>query len=172
MTGVQTCALPICVNTAPFGMLEVRTRDNLSQWRTLYVVHPWLDALLGHEDAEDDEMPLPSSYLDDDEIEDDEDEDDEGETDEDNDASFLSEPESSSHAVPAHMAPADRETGARRLAVHLRQPFGALLLAPKVEARRIVGYQRVAADALISVWFGKDVSLADILNNVRTLNVL
>ena len=167
------------VNTAPFGMLEVRTRDNLSQWRTLYVVHPWLDALLGHEDAEDDEMPLPSSYLDDDEIEDDEDEieddedeDDEGETDEDNDASFLSEPESSSHAVPAHMAPADRETGARRLAVHLRQPFGALLLAPKVEARRIVGYQRVAADALISVRFGKDVSLADILNNVCTLNVL
>ena len=164
------------VNTAPFGMLEVRTRQNLSRWKSLYLVHPWLDALLDHEDAEDDGMPLPSPYSDDDEISDDgndgEDE-DEGETDdEDGDASLSSAPESPSLAVPAYMAPVDRETAARRLAVRLRQPFGALLLAPKVEDRRIVGYQRVAADVLISVRFGENVSLTDILDNVRTLDVL
>ena len=165
------------VNTAPFGMLEVKTRHNLSRWRSLYLVHPWLDALLDHEDAEGDEMPPPSPYPEthetSDDGSDDEDEDNEGVTsDEDDDASLFSEPESSSLAVPAHMAPVDRKRGARRLAVRLRQPFGALLLAPKVQDRRIVGYQRVAADVLISVRFGENVSLADILDNVRTLDVL
>ena len=164
------------VNTAPFGMLEIRTGDNLFRWTSLYLVHPWLDALLDHEDVEDHEMPLPSPYSDDDEISDNEgngEDEDEGETDdEDGHASLFSGPESSSHAVPAHVAPVDRETGARRLAVRLRQPFGALLLAPKVEDRRIVGYQRVAADALITVQFCENVSLSDVLNNVRTLDVL
>ena len=163
------------VKTAPFGKLDIRTGDNLSRWASLYLVHPWLDALLD-EDAEDHEMPLPSPHLDDDEISDDEsddEDDDDGETDdEDEDASLSSEPESSSHAVPARVAPVDRETRARRLAVRLIQPFGALLLAPKVEDRRIVGYQRVAADVLITVWFGENISLTDILNNVRTLDVL
>ena len=164
------------VNTTLFGMLEVRTRHDLSRLKSLYLVHPWLDALLDHEDVEDDGMPLPSPYPDDDEISDDEnddeDGDDEGETDEDDDVSLFPEPESPSLAVPASVAPVDRETGARRLAVRLRQPFGALLLAPKVEDRRIVGYQRVAADVLITVQLGEHVSLADILNNVRTLDVL
>ena len=166
-----------CVDTALFGTLDIRTRHNLSRWKSLYLAHPWLDALLDHEDAEDDGMPLPSPCLDDDEIEDDEsDEDDEGETDqdedEDEDAPLFPELKPSSLAVPPHMAPVDKETRARRLAVRLRQPFGALLLAPKVEDRRIVGYQRVAADVLVSVRFGENVSLTEILNNVRTLDVL
>ena len=163
------------VDTAPFGTLQIRTRHDLSWWKSLYLVHPWLDALLDHEDAEDHEMPPPSPYPENDEISDDEsndeNEDDEGETDDDGASSFL-EPESSSHAVPAYMAPVDREKGARRLAVRLRQPFGALLFAPKVADRRVVGYQRVAADVLVSVRFRDNVSLADILKNVRTLDVL
>ena len=161
------------VNTVPFGMLEVRTKDNLSRWRSLYLVHPWLDALLDHEDAEDHEMPLPSHPDDEGVLEDESDNDNEGdEDDEDGDASLFPEPKSPLHVVPAHMAPVDKETAARRLAVRLRRPFGALLLAPKVEDRRVVGYQRVAADVLISVRFGEDVSLTDILDNVRTLDVL
>ena len=75
------------VDTAPFVPLEIRTRHNRSQLRSLYLVHPWLDALLDHEDAEGDGMPLLSPYPDDDEILDEEsdndDEDDEGGTDED-----------------------------------------------------------------------------------------
>ena len=167
-------------DTAPFGTLEIRTRYNLSRLKSLYLVHPWLDALLDHEDAGEDGMPLTSPYPDDDEILDDEsdnddneDEDDEGEiNDEDDDTSLFPEPEFPSLAIPAPVAPVDRETGARRLAVRLRQSFGALLLAPKVEDQRIVGYQRVAADVLITVQFRENVSLTDILNNVRTLDVL
>ena len=121
-------------------------------------------------------MPLLSPHPDDDEISDDEgdndDEDDEGGTDEDDDASLFSEPESPSLAVFAHMAPVDRETATRQLAVRLRQTFGAFLLAPKVEDRRIVGYQHVAADVLITVRFGEDVLVTDILNNVCSLDVL
>ena len=112
------------VCTAPFGTLEIRTRHNLSRWKSLYLTHLWLDALLDHEDVEDDGMPLPSPYPDDDKVSDNEsdggDGDDERETDsEDGGASLLPEPESPLHAVPAHMAPVDRETGARRLAVRL-----------------------------------------------------
>ena len=92
------------MNAGPFRMLEVRTRNNLSHWRSLYLVRPWLDALLDHEDVEDHEMPLPSPYPDNDEIEDDEGKDD--------DASLSPEPEFPSHTMPTHMALVDRETGA------------------------------------------------------------
>ena len=161
------------VDTAPFGTLEIRTRQKLSRWRSLYLAHPWLNALLDHEHVEDDEMPPPSPYPENGELSDDEsDGEDEDNNDEDDDASLFPESESPSHPVPAHVAPVDRETGARRLAVRLRQPFGALLLAPKIADRRIVGYQRVAADVLITVRFHDNVSLTDILNNVRTLDVL
>ena len=56
--------------------------------------------------------------------------------------------------------------------MHLRQPFSALLLVPKVVDQHIVGYQRIMADALITVQFCENVLLTDILNNVRTLDVL
>ena len=68
-------------------------------------------------------MPLPSPYAENDKTSDDESD------DEDEDNKGLTNDED---AAPAHMAPVDRETGARRLAVRLRRPFGALLLAPKV----------------------------------------
>ena len=166
------------MDTAPFGMLEIKAKHDLSRLKSLYLIHPWLDALLDREDgAGDDDSVAPNS---DDEIsdeenddgDDDEDDDEGGEEEKtDDDASSLK-PESPSHFTPSHMAPVDRETGARRLAAHLRQPFGALLLTPKVEGRRVVGYKRVAADVLITVRFQDDVSLTDILNNVRTLDVL
>jgi hypothetical protein len=70
------------------------------------------------------------------------------------------------------MVPMDRETRARRLVARLRQPFGALLLTLASTGRRAVDYRRVAADSLITVQFQENVSLADILDNVRTLDVL
>ncbi|KAF8127280.1 hypothetical protein EV363DRAFT_1173028 [Boletus edulis] len=70
------------------------------------------------------------------------------------------------------MEPVDREAGARRLAARLRQPFGALLLQQAQTGRRAIEYRRVAADCLIMVRFQDDVSLADILDNVRMLDVL
>ena len=92
------CQHGYCMKTPPFGMLDVRTGDDLSGWTALYLVHPWLDTLLDHKDVEDYKMPLPSPYPDDDKISDDEsdneDEDNKGETDKDDDASLF--PESKS----------------------------------------------------------------------------
>ena len=46
-------------------MVEITTRSDLSRLNSLYLVHPWLDTLLEHEDiqsgilVEDDTMPQP-----------------------------------------------------------------------------------------------------------------
>ena len=163
-------------NTAVFGMLQVRTRHDLSQWKSrLYLVHPWLHALLEREDGTtEDDVPLSSPYPDiSDDGSDDEDEDEETNNHNSNTLS-ISQRESSSRAAFTHFAPVDRTMRARRLVARLGQPFGALLLAPKVdsETRRMMGYQRVAADALITVQFGGNITLTDILKNVGTLDVL
>ena len=70
------------------------------------------------------------------------------------------------------MLPMDKEVRARRLVAHLRQPFGALLLTLASTGGRAVDYKRVATDSSITVQFQENVSLVDILDNVRTLDVL
>ena len=70
------------------------------------------------------------------------------------------------------MVPMDKETRARRLVARLRQPFGALLVTVTSTGRRAVDYKRVAADTMITVQFQENVSLADLLDNVGTLDVL
>lgn len=70
------------------------------------------------------------------------------------------------------MVPMDIEACARRLVARLRQPFGALLLTLTSTGGRAVDYKRVAADSLITVQVRENVSLADILDSVRTLDVL
>ncbi|KAF8122600.1 hypothetical protein EV363DRAFT_1091432, partial [Boletus edulis] len=90
----------------------------------------------------------------------------------DDNASSFAEPESPSHPVPVRMTPMDKETRARRLVARLRQPFGALLVTLASTGRRTMDFRRVAADSLITVQLQDSVSLADILDNVRTLDVL
>ena len=156
-------------DTLTFGMVEIKTRHDLSRMNSLYLVHPWLDTLLEREDmqngafAEDDDAPPPSPSTDDEEICDEE---------IDDDSSLLPEPESPSLPAPVRMVPMDRETRARRLAARLRQPFGALLVTLASTGRRAVDYRRVAADSMITVQFQENVSLADLLDNVRTIDVL
>ncbi|KAF8128153.1 hypothetical protein EV363DRAFT_1170756 [Boletus edulis] len=112
---------------------------------------------------EDDVSPPPSLNTDDEVISDE---------DIDDDASSIAELELPSHPTPVHTVPMDRETRARRLVARLGQPFGALLVTLASTGRRAVDYRRVAADSLISVRFQESVSLADILDNVRTFDVL
>ena len=131
-------------NTGAFGMVEIKTSSDLSRMNSLYLVHPWLDSLLEHED-------MQSGVI----------------TEVDDDS--LSLPESPRSLVL--MAPIDRETRARRLVARLRWPFGALLVRLESMGRRVVG-KRVAAESLITVQFQENVSLADILYNVRTIDVL
>ena len=141
-------------DTPTFGVLEIRTRHDLSRMGPLYLAHPWLDTLLERQDS--------GVFL----------EDEEDNSDKDTDDERLSEPESLSLPPPVHAAPIDRETGARRLAVRLRQPFGALLLAVVSTRGHALDCRRVAADSLVTVRFQENVSLNDILDNVRTVDVL
>jgi len=160
-------------DTLTFGTVRIKTRHDLSRMNSLYLVHPWLDTLLEREDksgaiVREDIVPPPSPNMDDEEIPDEEIDDEEEEE-------ILDEgvdDGASSCPAPAHTIPLDRETRARRLVAHLRQPFGALLVTLASTGGRTVDYRRVAADSLITVQFQEDVSLADILDNVRTLDVL
>ncbi|KAF8439815.1 hypothetical protein L210DRAFT_3540401 [Boletus edulis BED1] len=151
-------------DTPAFGMVEIITRQDLSRMHSLYLVHPWLDALLEQEgmysgtSVEDDAHNTDDAEIFDEEF--------------DVDSSPLPEPELPFHIARQHLVPIDRETRARRFVARLRQPFGALLLTPIVSSRRGTDYKRVAVDSLITVQFQENVSLADILDNVRTLDVL
>ena len=155
-------------DTLAFGMVEIKTRYNLSGMNSLYLVHPWLDALLDREDmqsgalVEDNDVSPPSPNTDDEEIYE----------EIDDDSSSPPEPKSAPLPAPTRMVPMDRETRARRLIARLRQPFGALLVTLASTGRRAVDYKRVAADSMITVQFQESVSLADLLDNVRTIDVL
>ena len=62
----------------------------------------------------------------------------------------------------------DETTQALHFIVRLRQPFGALLFEPVSR----VEYRRVAADSLIMVQICEDAPLTDLIDNVRTIDVL
>jgi hypothetical protein len=156
-------------DTVAFGTVEIKTRQDLSRMKSLYLVHPWLDTILEREEMqsgafiEDDATPPHSPNTDDEEVSDEE---------IDDDSLSVPEPESPLHPAPVRTVPLDRETRARRLVARLRQPFGALLLTLASTGRRVVDYRRVAADSLITVQIQENVSLPDILDNVCTLDVL
>ena len=175
------------VDTSVFGMVEIKTKQDLSRFKSLYLVHPWLDILLDREEtqsgafmeddeAEDSEPSLLDTDDEDDIDAEDEDVSDEGEDDSDEEdeegSPPLRERKSPSPLARVDTAPLDRETRALRLITRLRQPFGALLLSVTSRRRRAVVYSRVAADSQITVQFGENVSLSDILDNVRILDVL
>ena len=122
------------VDTIGFGMVAIKTKQDLSQMISLYLIHPWLDALLEREDKSDDNVErnvLPPSPDTDDEEFSDSDSDDEEElsdrefgddeelSDEDANDNSVSLPRAEPHPAPVY-APMDRETGARRLVVLLR----------------------------------------------------
>ncbi|KAF8430779.1 hypothetical protein L210DRAFT_3730379, partial [Boletus edulis BED1] len=148
------------VDTNVFGRVEIRIRQDLCRMKSLYLVHPWLEALLQHENTDS------GAFVEDDEEIFGEDTDDE-ESDDINDSSSLPEPEL---PPPIPIVAGDRAMCTRRLVAHLRQPFGALLLTPT--GRRATDYKRVAADSLIVVRFQDSVPLDDILDHVRVLDVL
>jgi hypothetical protein len=158
-------------DTPAFGIVEIKTRFDLSRMNSLYLVHPWLDTLLEREDMqssifmEDDVVPPPSPNTDDEELCDEE-------IELDDDSLSLPDSEPLSLPAPVRMVPMDRETRARRLVARLRQPFGALLVTLASTGRRVVDYRRVAADSMITVQFQENVSLGDLLDNVRTIDVL
>ena len=172
------------INTVTFGMTEIKTKQDLSRIASLYLIHPWLDSLLQREDRssvnmkdapplspDTDDEDFYDQDKDDDEYSDGKFNDDEELSDVDTDDYFSVASTPESHDTPV-TTPMDRETAARRLVARLQQPFGALLLTETSSGGRVPDYRRVAADSLIRVQFQENVSLADILDNVRTLDVL
>ena len=61
----------------------------------------------------------------------------------------------------------DKTTRALRFVARLRQPFGALLLAPLSR----VEYRRVATDSLLMMQVRDETSLTDLIDNVRTIDI-
>lgn len=159
------------VETPTFGLVVVETKADLSRLKPLYLVHPWLDSLLDREDIqngefEDDDAASSSNSTDD------EDSSDEEIDDTAPPPQVSKQKPASSHPAIVDTGPIDRETRALRLIARLRQPFGALLLTPVSTRRGKVVYKRVAADSIVTVCIGEDVPLTDLLDNVRTLDVL
>ena len=157
------------VETPGFGMVEIKTKQELSLTNSMCLVHPWLDALLDREDIQtgvsvEDDVAEPSSPN--------SDEEDEEEEELEDDSSQLSERTSPSHPPSMGTAPVDKETRALQLVARLRQPFGALLFTLASTRRRAVEYKRVAADSMITVQIQEDVALTDVLDNVHILDVL
>ena len=159
-------------HTHAFGMVEIKTKQDLSRTHSLYLVHPWVDTLLGRENMRgsvmmDDDiafaLPLSEPYTDDEDMLDE---------DMDEPASFPLTAEQPTVPDPVRMVPVDKETQARRLVVRLRQRFGALLLTLAPKGGRGTDYGRVAADSLITVRFQDHVSLGELLDNVRVFDVL
>jgi hypothetical protein len=62
----------------------------------------------------------------------------------------------------------DLSTRALRLVARLRKPFGALLLAPLARAQ----YRRVATHSLIMVRIREEVSLTELIDGIRTVDIL
>ena len=152
-------------DSVAFGIVDIKTRSHLSLSTSLYLIHPWLDAVLGRGDIprgeviEDDLSDTDMEEIADDNV--------------DNNAASL--PELELLPLPVRVRTVslmDKKTHARRLAARLRQPFGALLVAPASEGRPGRDYMRVATDSLITVRFQENVSLIDLLDNVCTIHVL
>ncbi|KAF8546286.1 hypothetical protein OG21DRAFT_1185841 [Imleria badia] len=61
----------------------------------------------------------------------------------------------------------DQTTRALRLVVRLKQPFGALLLAPMAR----VQYRRIATDSLITVRVRDETSLNELTDGIRTIDI-
>ena len=104
--------------TSVFGNIEIKTTDDLTGKKDIYLVHPWIRPLLDQEFSEG--------------------------------ADVL-----------------DKTTQALRFVARLRQPFGALLFEPVSR----VEYKRVAADGLIIVQVREEVSLTELIDNIRTIEV-
>ena len=172
------------------GIVEIKTEEDLSRFRSLYLVHPWIDFLLNRqpvgsvpetipEENTDDrvsilgELPLfpgpsiPSAVP---------------QTRGARLAARLGLPfgrqtsifpgDAASLQPPSSLTPMDKQMRALQVITRLRQPFGALLLTPNLS--NVAAYRRVATESVITVQV-EEITLAilnRLVDSVRTLDVL
>jgi hypothetical protein len=174
--------------TSSLGVVEIRSEDDLSRSRSLYLVHPWIDFLLDrqpvgswiHEEYTDDrssssgELPLfpdPSGIP--------------SASPQTRAARLVAHlrrpfggrtiafpPGVSSLPPPSSLRQVDKQMGALQVIARLRQPFGALLLTP--DLGNVAAYRRVAAESLITVQVEEITSavLNKLVDSVHILDVL
>ena len=176
------------------GIVEMRTKENLFRYGSLYLVHPWIDFLL-------DRLPVGSGSVV--EMIPEENEDDRS-------SSIVGDlplsPDPSSIALvtpqtqaawlvarlgrafgvqpptirqdvaslrpPSSLSPLEMQMLALQVIARLRQPFGALLLIPHPGS--VASYRRVATESLITIQVEEitPTMLDKLVNSVRTLDVL
>ena len=166
--------------TAALGIVEIRTKENLFRFDSLYLVHPWIDSLLDRQrvrrvretkpDANTDNLSLSS-----------------GESWSFPGSSDIPEQRAARFAflwppalgltfgrppiTPAFLRlEADKQMQALRLLARLRQPFGALLFTPT--RQNVAECRRVASEHLITVQVQEDTPLDVLIENARMLDVL
>ena len=175
--------------TAALGIVEIRTKEDLCQLKSLYLIHPWIDFLLdrkpvgsivpaeGTDDLSVSIGELPSSP---------------GpfnigtsETKQTRTSRlatrlrlpFGRRPATSFRDVaslqpPSSISQVDRQMQAHHVIARLRQPFGALLFTPT--RQNFKEYRRVASESMITVQVGEITPeiLRKLVDSVDTLDVL
>ncbi|KAG8221676.1 hypothetical protein J3R82DRAFT_1961 [Butyriboletus roseoflavus] len=175
--------------TTALGIVEIRTREDLSRLGSLYLIHPWIDFLLDRQPVGSVVESIPE------------------ESTEDQFSSgaelpsfpgpfdiTLAAPQSrrarfvarfglpfggrstttpqdvASLRPPSSVSQTDKEMRALRLMARLRQPFGAMLLTPT--RQNIAEYRRIASESRITVQVQEDVPLNVLIDNACMLDVL
>ncbi|KAG6370911.1 hypothetical protein JVT61DRAFT_10935 [Boletus reticuloceps] len=150
--------------TAALGKVEIKTTEDLPSLNNLVLVHPWLRCLLDpvppFEDLDVDilEPLIPLDVVG-------------GDRSSDSLPTDVHSPSSSHIVSPSRHSSQprlDKLTRALRFFARLRQPFGALLLAPLSHSE----YKRVASDNPIVVQLRKDVLPRHLVQMTRSLDIL
>ncbi|KAF8129255.1 hypothetical protein EV363DRAFT_1169375 [Boletus edulis] len=172
--------------TAALGTVEIRTEEDLSRFKSLYLVHPWVDFLLDRQpvgsilESTDDQsstmgelpsLPGPSTT---------------------SLAALRSRTQLASRFAPSFdrqtatpsqagdgvsllppssVSETGKQTRALRMLARLTQPFGALLLTP---SSSVAAYRRVATESLITVQVEEitQAVLNKLIEGVSVLDVL
>ena len=171
-------------HTAEFGAVKINTKEDLSRWSSLILVHPWMDYLLDRQSVDSitgtslenstesqfsmiNQLPDPSSGT--------------STAWQPRAVQFLAHlgrpfgtwprgPASTSRIPPSSVSLTDKPTQILSFISRLRKPFGALLLTPT--RQNVSEYRRVATDSLIRVEIQKDASLEMLIDNSQALDVL
>jgi len=174
--------------TAALGVVEIRTKEDLSRLDSLYLVHPWIDFLLHRHPVGSGSGMAPEENAD------------------DNSSSICETPSSpgpsytpptikrtrtallaarlfqlsgrpatpsrdaGSLLPPSSVSQIDKRMRALQFVTRLRQPFGALLFTPT--RQNVAEYRRVASESSIRVQVQEDAPLNVLIENARLLDVL
>ena len=112
--------------TAALGIVEIKTKEDLSRFDSLYLVHPWIDFLLDRQPVGSVTETTPDAHTDD---------------------RFSLMGDLPSFPGPSNITSVAKQTRAFRLVARLRQPFGALLFTPT--RQNVAEYRRVFSELLV-----------------------